>query len=481
MILIILSISATLSYKAFTVKKENLEFHSRDYAFFSFQYKYLFDNEAEVITNPNGRNFIGINAIDGYPTKHHSIHFSPIKYIISALFNRSTETTNNVFYFFLLINSVSLLYASLLLSKNNKHIAIFFLISAVLIPSHIKHITFDLRPFILLSSCLLSLVASIYYKKSITILLAICIVGSLIREEFAIFSMIASAVLLFEGRKKDGVIMLAYSFTHFLAISYYYAYIYSYGALSGIAYYAIICLYIGLLLSIKYDFEIIKHTVADKYKLSVISIPFYYIWISETLFSQINLDKGILSNIVRLTKGFLSLLHEPNYYPAILILLFLYSATRSSGYKLSKHNFFFLILCLLASSFLAYKEIYKNIHPDFAIAHQISSNLHKHDIVLTDHKIHAAVNEHKNTFVYNRLPARININQNDRFYPKNIGNLYYMLNNSIDIVLITNKSFLEITQFIDLRNNFNSCAKNNSLIMLVRHSINCATYLTQRS
>ncbi|TCJ14681.1 hypothetical protein EZJ19_09550 [Parasulfuritortus cantonensis] len=82
---------ASLLYYYF--KRNHLGFHTRDFQYYLSGYilKTSSNNTGTININPEGFNAYGFSGTDGYPNIFSDIHFSPITYPISALYQLGGE------------------------------------------------------------------------------------------------------------------------------------------------------------------------------------------------------------------------------------------------------------------------------------------------------------------------------------------------------------------------------------------------------
>ena len=182
-------------------KKWNLSFHTRDYQ------SYLNHYDAKIATlwdvtrpsnlNATGTNFLGFNGIDGFPYASSDIHLSPVNYLSSALFNLSGEfSLALVFALFASFAVLKVLQSETRL-LHERSAQVFALLA---LPAFIMFATYDLRPFVLLSSVLLLTCLAVHMARSDRVILALVIVGFTAREEGYWIAMMASCHLLALGR-----------------------------------------------------------------------------------------------------------------------------------------------------------------------------------------------------------------------------------------------------------------------------------------
>ncbi len=182
-------------------KKWNLSFHTRDYQ----SYLNLYDAKIATLwdvtrpsnLNATGTNFLGFNGIDGFPYASSDIHLSPVNYLSSALFNLSGEfSLALVFALFASFAVLKVLQSETRL-LHERSAQVFALLA---LPAFIMFATYDLRPFVLLSSVLLLTCLAVHMARSDRVILALVIVGFTAREEGYWIAMMASCHLLALGR-----------------------------------------------------------------------------------------------------------------------------------------------------------------------------------------------------------------------------------------------------------------------------------------
>jgi len=444
------------------VKQHNLDFHSRDYPFYIQFISKLTDSNLtnQYTLNPNGHNAINYIGIDGKRSFHQTIHFEPIKYILSLiyLFNQSP-----LFLFFItsFIYFSPILYISLFYKTHNKEdcqYVIFFALLFAFYPSTIQAALHDLRPFSFLTPFFILSILSIHFKRPAIETTVFVILLLLSREESLFFSIIVIAYSVFYREigeeNTNRVKFLTPIYLVFLfSNSLYFVWIENEYKSGPYHFYGLIfaSIFIASLFLLKKGSitAIFKTTRINQnafpviaYCLIFIPLTYHYLRVNGFAFSH----KDILFS------------PRYNMYFVFLLILSFISwpiiKTSSKRRLLKALRVFFFISMTLSLFFLAYFVAIKspNVidkYKESNLIHQTRQVTNKYKThILCDYATYQAFYDYENVIVYNRLPYYLVESYHKRYYPNNKNILQKLLREDVEYIVISRENIKIINDLL---------------------------------
>lgn len=220
---VIYLLAVSFSVYCLVLKRDAIQFHTRDYSYFIEQAAKLADPRLtnRFALNIEGRNFLGLQGTEAVNNPYQAIHTEYFRYtyaLIYALFH----STLPVYTFYCLIFFLPLLYFAFLqgAKPGGWKVMILFSLLYVLLPVMVNSITYELRPRVLFASAWsLAVLAVMYERPFLEKLLAFGLLLS-IREEGIVLGLAVIGLNFLHmgnraGRWKQALILLALDATAF--------------------------------------------------------------------------------------------------------------------------------------------------------------------------------------------------------------------------------------------------------------------------
>ena len=158
-----------ISVMCLVMKRDALQFHTRDYNYFIEQAARLTDPQMtkRFSMNIEGYNMLGLQGIEGSRSLIQAIHTEYFRYAYVLLYG-IFHSTLPIYIFYSLIFFLPLLYVVLIArpqKPNDSKQAIFFILLFVLFPATLTTVTADLRPRMLFIAAWCMVVLSVYYDR----------------------------------------------------------------------------------------------------------------------------------------------------------------------------------------------------------------------------------------------------------------------------------------------------------------------------
>jgi hypothetical protein len=173
----------------FDLKKDALDFHTRDYAFYMETYARAFDSSrtSNLSIQPEGKNMFFMFGTDGAHGVHATIHFEPIKYAFSAVYQ--IAGVEGVFITFSALFWFPVIYTYIALRRFGLRRALLSVVTYVLVPWGIVWAARDVRPITLLAPSIAILSIGLLARRPPWELCVATLFLFSIREEAIIFSL----------------------------------------------------------------------------------------------------------------------------------------------------------------------------------------------------------------------------------------------------------------------------------------------------
>lgn len=190
------------------LKRDALQFHTRDYNYFVEQAARLADPQLSnrFSLNIEGYNLLGLQGIEGVRNLYHAIHAEYFRYTYALLYGIFQDTLPLYIFYCLFFFLPLPFYALLAASRPGDawKAVVFFTLLFILFPATLDTITADLRPRMLFASAWCLAVLAVYYERPfIEKLVAFCLLP-LIREEGIFLGVIVIALNFLRMRGKPG-------------------------------------------------------------------------------------------------------------------------------------------------------------------------------------------------------------------------------------------------------------------------------------
>lgn len=202
--LIALYVAAVVLSAALSILKyQALGYHTRDYAFYlQFASKFLDGNSSQTYAlNPDGKNWLFMEGVEGIRGFHKALHFEPIKYTYAVVFS-VFQSAYALFLFIALLCFLPLLYIAFALpmkTPGELRTALTLGLVYATIPSALFLPGFDLRPYLFLAPFFFLALLAIHYARPAWEQILWFNALFLAREEAIIFG---ASLLLFAFFKK---------------------------------------------------------------------------------------------------------------------------------------------------------------------------------------------------------------------------------------------------------------------------------------
>jgi hypothetical protein len=191
-----------------TLKRDALQFHTRDYNYFIEQATRLTDPQMtkRFTLNIEGYNFLGLQGIEGVKSLYHAIHTEYFRYAYAVLYGifRRTEP---IFIFYSVIFFLPILYFAFIAYQEGGEVwkqAFFFTLLYVLFPATLNSVTADLRPRILFVPAWVLVSLAIYFHRPFIEKLIFFMLLLSIREEAILLGAIIIVLNFIHMQGKSG-------------------------------------------------------------------------------------------------------------------------------------------------------------------------------------------------------------------------------------------------------------------------------------
>ena len=204
------------SVSLLTLKRDALQFHTRDYPYFVEQAARLADPllSNRYALNIDGYNFLGLQGTQGVKAIYQALHTGYFRYTYTILYGLF-ESTLSLYIVYSLIFFLPILYFAFLPRSDTRAAwlqVVLFALLYLLIPSALNSVTYDLRPRILFISAWSLVVLAIYYRRPFLEKLVLFLFFLCLREEGILLGGIALVLNFFRspaaGRWKQTIVFL---------------------------------------------------------------------------------------------------------------------------------------------------------------------------------------------------------------------------------------------------------------------------------
>jgi len=163
------ALAVILSINLLLLKRDALQFHTRDYNYFVEQAARLTDpNLAKSYTlNIEGYNMLGLQGLEGVKSLYHAIHAEYFRYTYALLYGIFRDTLP-IYIFYSLFFFLPIVYlACLPLADRRAHLSLWLIFTSLylLYPATLNAVTSDLRPRMLFAAAWCLAVLAVVYRR----------------------------------------------------------------------------------------------------------------------------------------------------------------------------------------------------------------------------------------------------------------------------------------------------------------------------
>lgn len=196
-------LAVILATSLMALKRDALQFHTRDYNYFVEQAARLTDPNLEksFALNIEGYNLLGLQGIEGVKSLYHAIHAEYFRYIYVILYAIFQDVLP-LYIFYSAFFFLPILYLALLPHQDRRthlFLLVGFSLLYILFPATLNAVTSDLRPRMLFASAWSLAVLAVFYRRPFLEKLLMLVLLMAIREEgilLAIFIIALNYILM---------------------------------------------------------------------------------------------------------------------------------------------------------------------------------------------------------------------------------------------------------------------------------------------
>ncbi len=210
-------VASALSLSTFHHQLHALTVGGLDLGFFMAEYERLLDVAPwrGLAVQPNGNDAFGFGGMDGFPTLHHDVHLSPLKYAL-ALVHLATGSWLAVQLTLVASLLAALAYVLVRWERERpgNTLTLPALAALAISPPFVRASAHDLRPIVALGAVVVVFAAALLSRAPSRHLWVFAGLGLFVREDAAVLLALACAWLHLDGRRTDArklyVLVLAY-------------------------------------------------------------------------------------------------------------------------------------------------------------------------------------------------------------------------------------------------------------------------------
>jgi len=435
------------------LKQNSISFHKNDYGYYiEFLHKYKNPDYPQAYTiNPLGRNFMKIVAMDGSKSMVQNIHFEPIRFVELAIYRIfNSEYAVTIFRFLILL--------LIFLAFRNTNFSPWILLFLFFSGASLNLFLYDLRTYYYIPIIFSALFLSWKFNKKT--LLPFYILSFLIREEFLILNLFLLGFILIKQIKANKTeiglfhkLIAIWGFFVLMNLGYFY-YWYNDQLFSKLS--ILLLLILGGL--IFYCFKPlfinrIIEAILNLYHRFIKKIPieiFLFVPILYIIFKSSYLSGAIKSLDVEWIKSslFLERFNTLLYF-TLFVMIILFTDSNSKAYLLKT---FVILNCIYYLVLLGINlsEYLPKIDTRKELMNVYKKNNFNDKTLFTDYTTFQVFAKHRKLYNFERLPAYMFNNVDERHYPENEDILYELIKNKD--VFILNSSSEETEKFLNKLN-----------------------------
>ena len=442
----ILGLMVFVSSYCLALKRDALQFHTRDYNYFIEQAARLTDPQMSkrFTLNIEGYNFLGLQGIEGVKSLYHAIHAEYFRYTYVALYGIFQHTLP-IYIFYSVMFFLPILYFALIALREGRDVwkpALFFTLLYVLFPATLNAVTADLRPRLLFIPAWSMVALAIYYNRPFIEKLVCFLLLLSIREEAILLGafLIALNFLYLRGAKDRWKQTLVWLALDIAALAIFLAFM-AWGGYNQVdrlvdprnvlnnlrSFYLPLAL-VGLALMLVFVWVYLNRRVQLNnmmilvvYLAAIFSIGIPLVtWLSYW-YGQQSLLAGV-GPVQAYLEAVTNPLTALSLYMGLLLLVFLLDFFRGLGRRILVIILSTLCVVFAVTTLMTFPRQLAAWKQNILSARLVWDFVHNHDRlqtdVLLDYETYQAFYNFENILVYNRLPLWLALPQN-RFYPEN--------------------------------------------------------------
>jgi hypothetical protein len=472
--LIIYILSVLFSVNLLVLKRDALQFHTRDFNYFVEQAARLTDPQLtkSFALQIEGYNIFGLQGIEGVYNLYHAIHTEYFRYMYVLLYGIFRDPIA-LFIFFSLIFYLPILYLAVLPQLNQREHTVQWLLFSLLyiiFPATLSSVTADLRPRVLIGAVWCLAVLAVHFKRPFVekLIFFLMLIG--IREE-AIF---LGAVLIGlnyirmddrRDRNMQTAVFLAIdilALVAFLAFMRWGGYTRVDNKFNPLTYlqlllsqYPVFILVFAVLLGLLLWFSRKKNRKQFRdiiyllcYSVAIGMAGFQ--WLRDTFgWFDVQNQAAVTSSYEFLIMALADYSTALVFYFLILLVVIVWEFTRDASRKLLITAYSLLIVFSMVITLNHYPAKLvgwrENVMParlvwDFTAAHDRYNTR-----VMLDYDTYQAFYNYDKVIVYNRLPVW-DAHPENRYYPQNKNALVEQIQSGMDFAVISRESLADILE-----------------------------------
>ena len=476
--LFIYTLCVVFSVYLLILKRDALQFHTRDFNYFVEQAARLTDPllTKSFALQIEGYNIFGLQGIEGVYNLYHAIHTEYFRYMYVLLYGIFRDPIA-LFIFFSLIFYLPILYLAVLPQLNQREHTVQWLLFSLLyiiFPATLSSATADLRPRVLIAAVWCLAVLAVHFNRPFVekLIFFLMLIG--IREE-AIFLgavLIGLNYIRMDDRRDRNMQTAVFLAIDLLALIAFLAFM-RWGGYTRVdnkfnpltylelllSQYLVFILVFAVLLGLWLWFSRRKNR---KQFRNIIYLLCYSVaigmagfqWLRDTFgWFDIQSQEAVTSSYELLIMAVTDYSTALVFYFLILLVVILWEFTRGASRKLLITGYSLLIVFSMVitlnhypAKLIGWRE---NVAParlvwDFTAAHD------RYDTrVMLDYDTYQAFYNYDKVIVYNRLPVW-DAHPENRFYPQNKDSLVKQIQSGIEYAVISRESLEDILELTGL-------------------------------
>lgn len=197
-VLVMYLLAALTSVYLMVLKRDALQFHTRDYNYFIEQAARLTDPglTKRFALNIEGYNMLGLQGIEGVKNLYHAIHAEYFRYFYVLLYG-VFRSVIPIYLFYSLFFFLPIPYYAALASSRSKTAwkpVFLFTLAYIMLPTSFDAVTADLRPRVLYASAWCLAVLAVYFDRPFVEKLVVFSLLPFVREEGILLAAVVIAL-----------------------------------------------------------------------------------------------------------------------------------------------------------------------------------------------------------------------------------------------------------------------------------------------
>jgi hypothetical protein len=475
--IIVFGLMVLISIYCLTLKRDALQFHTRDYNYFIEQAARLTDPQMtkRFTLNIEGYNFLGLQGIEGVKSLYHAIHTEIFRYSYVLLY-RIFHRTEPIYIFYSVIFFLPILYFAFIAIHEDRNVwrqAFFFTLLYVLFPATLNEVTADLRPRMLFVPAWILVCLAIYFHRPFIEKLIFFILLLSIREEAILLGAIIIVLNFLHMQGKPGrwrqtflwlildisalAVFLAFmAWGEFTRVDNLYN---PRNIIYNLQRYSIPFTLGGVFLFILLGLFYFKRRAQLK------NVLLLFIYLAAMLLTSVQLARWLpswyqqqsLVAKVTLQEIYFEALSNPltalPLYMGLLLLVLLWDFTRRASQKFLVAALVVLSVVFTTTTLITYPKQITAWRENLPFTGLVWDFVHSHDRlqtdVLLDYETYQAFYDYENILVYNRLPLWLAL-PDKRFYPDNKAALVRHIRRRMEYSVVSQSSVKDIFELAQM-------------------------------